>query len=533
MSILPIRFCGASCVVFSLALAIIAAAGCGKASREGEAVFAMREVSAFGKNDIAPGEVIARGTYAECSDEPDKQVKAYPKLTSKHPLYGKLTFDRDFFTASGVEFHFVLDESGEAPTVEEESQKPAETVRPSLWRRFVQLFTGDAGKSEPAAKPLASEPKRSTYDRLYVDLNRDLDLTNDRMLKPMETPPPNSLPPWQMKERMAFEYLDVDVDCGRGLGVRPFRIFPWLYGSARDGGSVKNYMYFAAPTARQGRIRLGQHVYDALLAQPQVVTGRFDRPWTSLFLKPVGSAPNIVYSGLAEGRLRSAHWVDGVLYTTTATPLGDKLIVKPYRGDFGVIRMGAGGRNTREMGLQGSLDSKTMIVSVTAARQTLPKDHQEFMQGFVKEYDVPVGEYYPPYLTIQYGRLRIDLSDNYHAEGQPRSRTGIAQNCFIKIRKDRPFVLDFANKPQVLFASPAKNKTFKPGDEIEVKAVLIDPACDFMIRNLFDSSRKEKKTDKLAGGKEHSYERDLSLDPIVTVTDSNGKKVAEGPMPFG
>ncbi len=63
--------------------------------------------------------------------------------------------------------------------------------------------------------------------------------------------------------------------------------------------------------------------------------------------------------------------------------------------------------------------------------------------------------------------------------------------------------------------------------------MLIDPVFDIMVRRLSDTSRKTKETIKLDGGKTTSYERELSLDPIVTITNAAGKKVAEGPMPFG
>ena len=75
---------------------------------------------------------------------------------------------------------------------------------------------------------------------------------------------------------------------------------------------------------------------------------------------------------------------------------------------------------------------------------------------------MPVGDYVPSYLSIEYGRLQIFLSDNYHADGKPRD---FGQNRIygIKIGKDKPFVLDFSNKPEVLFASPAKDKTVQAG----------------------------------------------------------------------
>ena len=144
-----------------------------------------------------------------------------------------------------------------------------------------------------------------------------------------------------------------------------------------------------------------------------------------------------------------------------------------------------------------------------------------------------MGDYLPSYLSVEYGRLQIALSDNYHSDGRPRDMER-HRTYKIKIRKDKPFVLDFSNKPEVLFASPAKDQTFKPGDEIRVAAVLVDPALDMMIRRLEDTKRKQKETLKVPDGQGNdSYERPLSLDPIVTITDSSGKKVSEGKMPFG
>jgi hypothetical protein len=50
----------------------------------------------------------------------------------------------------------------------------------------------------------------------------------------------------------------------------------------------------------------------------------------------------------------------------------------------------------------------------------------------------------------------------------------------------------------------------------EVKAVLVDPELDVMIRRLYDSD----------SGRRY-------LDPIVTITDSSGDEVATGKLPFG
>ena len=60
--------------------------------------------------------------------------------------------------------------------------------------------------------------------------------------------------------------------------------------------------------------------------------------------------------------------------------------------------------------------------------------------------------------------------------------------------------------------------------------MLVDPKLDMMIRNLDDTTRKQSKG---PDGQPLGYERQLSLDPKVTITRANGDKVAEGVMPFG
>ena len=139
----------------------------------------------------------------------------------------------------------------------------------------------------------------------------------------------------------------------------------------------------------------------------------------------------------------------------------------------------------------------------------------------IRSCQLPVGDYFPTYLSLDFGRLRLAVSQTYHSDGKPRDRAGRAPVYGIKIRKDKPFVLGFANKPDVLFALPAKDHRVKLGDTLEVKAVLVDSEFDVMIRRISDTTRKDREG------------ADLSLDPTVTVARANGEKVAEGVMPFG
>jgi hypothetical protein len=146
---------------------------------------------------------------------------------------------------------------------------------------------------------------------------------------------------------------------------------------------------------------------------------------------------------------------------------------------------------------------------------------------------LPVGDYLPAIVTVTFGRLSITISNNYHADGQSRRPSSHPPIYGIKIREDKSYVFDFSNKPEVMFASPAKDHHVKLGQELTVKAVLIDPELDIMIRRLDDTTRKQKKEYVSSDGEKHTYERSVSLDPKVVITRADGEKVAEGVMPFG
>ncbi len=482
-----------------------------------EAIFVMQEVSAFQAAVRGGFNPLARGQAALCKTEPDKEVKAYPKLRSNRPLYGSVTFDASRTDPkAGMKFHFVLAESGEAA---------AEKLAPE--KTTAAKTAGGKGPSKPGQplwkevlSRLASGPPPK-YDRLYFDANRDLDLTNDPVLKPLPDPPPGAIPEYQAPQIVAFDYLTVEFDHGPGIGPRPFRILPRLVVSDERYGAV----YFVAAVARRGRVHVGLREYEAVLGQAYLVTGRFDRPHTHLELTPVGfSEERESWWGADE--LCALREADGQSYTISTTPTGDKLYVRPYRGDFGIFAVGPGKRDIKELGVGGSIRSSGLAVPLERRPWADPA-------AKTREHKVPVGDYLPTFLHVRYGRLAIGISKNYHSDGRPRDRSDRALVFGMKIRKDKPFVLDFSNPPEVMFASPARHQVFKPGDELQVAAVLVDPVLDFMIRGLDDTTRKQKETVKLPDGKEHSYERSLSLDPIVAIANSSGKKVAEGKMPFG
>ncbi len=436
--------------------------------------FSLSENSAF---HTAQSEFL-RGQMSPCATQPYKEVKVYPRLKSAKPLYGQVIFAGDYTDRTkGLIYYYTLDES---------------------------KGTG-AG-----------------YDRLYFDANRDLDLSNDSPLQAQRTPPPGALIPnaSYLKQQVCFEFLKLAFDYG-AEGQKPLDIMPRLLVYESDGQA----MTFVCARVFQGPIQIGTRVYNVVLGQDYYIGGRYDHPATALHLSPVvGQGPT--QSGFGMDRLHAMHQLAGTFYQINANPGGNKLTVRPYQGDLGIFEIGPGQRKLNKLEMSGILAGPDKFVSIGESLngpQTIT----------VRKCPLPVGDYLPSYLTVTFGRLQISLSDNYHSEGKPRDRGGRPRVYAMKIQKDKPFVLDFSNPPAVMFASPGKLERIKAGSKVEVKAVLIDPRLDIMIRGLNDLAKQVETETKGPRGEVMKYQRNRSLDPKVVITRANGEKVAEGVMPFG
>ena len=459
--------CGLAGLVLVLRAAAAAEAG------TGDETFKLREVSAFEHGQDS----FLRGQSAECEDKPSPKVKAYPAFVSKKPIYGSIHFYRD--------------------------RKQPDTAQ-------IVYFAVDESQSTGRG-----------YDRLYFDANGDLDLRNDPVIEPQRNPPGKArLNYGGTKAQVIFDFLAVSFDFD-AAGMQPVQLMPRLRISVNGNEEYKE-MTFVRTRLRMGEINMGGERYEARLGSDYTISGRLDTPGTPLLLSPKDQSGGWERWWGAD-RLRAAHNVKGRFYTISASPTGDQLTVHPYRGELGRFEVGPGGRSLKELTIMGSLEGEERAVAVGG----------ELADGSPKaarSFTLPTGDYRPNYITVQYGRLRIGASYNYRSDGKPRDRGGRAAVYGIAIRKNEPFVLDFSNKPNVMFASPGKDQRLKLGELLEVKGVLVDPKLDLMIRNLDDTTRKQSKR---ADGEPLGYERPLSLDPQVIITRANGEKVTEGVMPFG
>ena len=226
--------------------------------------------------------------------------------------------------------------------------------------------------------------------------------------------------------------------------------------------------------------------------------------------------------------LNSYHKIDDQFYEFMLIEDGAKIAARPYKGELGTIKVGKGGRELEKVEFTGSILQEGYI---SAPIGTIKGRSPEA----VNECTVPVGDYTPYIMNITYDNLDICISNNYHTNAQGQSRSEKQTIYGFSIREDQPYVLDFSNKPVVVFDTPGKDQTaFKRGEEIKVAAVLVDPKLDIMIRRLYDTSAKGDKEYKDATGKVYrTIKVNKSLDPNVVIARTDGEVVAKGVMPFG
>ena len=347
-----------------------------------EAVFDMKEVSLYDGKDSTPisPSALYGGQSAALSTKPAKEVKAYPKLNSKQPLYGSIIFIRDpKKRGAAVRYYFVLDESAPAAKAEEKAAKP------------------DAGK------PAVNNPPKIHYDLLYFDFNRDLDLTNDAAISPMKDPPEGFARfVGGMQDLVVFNTVSVPLGedpkaKGPAVRVLPVTI---TYGNA-------GRMMFMAASARKGEIRLGKHAYSAILVPQSGMLTQLDSPNTQLTLTPVdGSKPASSYPWM--NSLSAIRVADGEFYRISATPSGDKLTVRPIVGDRGVFELSAGKKNVKPLGMVGILTLDNSMLVLGDLSYPMPAERAK-----VAKYSLPVGDYRPMMLMVDYGDLQVNLRTDY------------------------------------------------------------------------------------------------------------------------
>ena len=164
-------------------------------------------------------------------------------------------------------------------------------------------------------------------------------------------------------------------------------------------------MAFAAASGRKGEIRLGKRAYSALLVAQGGMLAQLS-PNTQLTLTPLdGTKPQRSYPWLNTlGAIREA---DGEFYKISATPSGDKLTVRRIAGDRGVLELSAGKKDVKPLGMVGIL---TLKGSMLPLGEMYPMQDR---RSTTAKYRLPVGDYQPMMLIVNYGDLVVNLRMDY------------------------------------------------------------------------------------------------------------------------
>lgn len=229
---------------------------------------------------------------------------------------------------------------------------------------------------------------------------------------------------------------------------------------------------------------------------------------------------------LGHESLHSYHKIDDQLYEFMLIDNDTKIAARPYKGPLGTIKVGKGGRELEKVEFRGSVYKQGSISAPigTIKQQNYPSP--------IEECSIPIGDYTTRDMVITYDNLLIGISNKQYP--RPRSRYIDDTVYGMQVRQDKPYVLDFSNKPMVIFDQPSMSQTaFSRGDQIKFAAVLTDPKLDIMIRRLQDTSVKVDRVLKYRDGKVIHTKVNKSLDPNVVIARADGEVIAEGVMPFG
>jgi hypothetical protein len=423
-------------------------------AKEGEQTFVLNEVSIF---DVAVHQAeLQQGQTVPCTEMADANVVAYPRFKSQHPLYGTLRTYPPEEQSVPPTYRFALDESG---------------------------GTGQG------------------YDQLYFDLNRDNNLTNDKVMAVQKNPPARARLDLVNTRQIVFETIALPFPFG-AQGQRPMEVLPRLMVFPDQ----RKMMCFIATEAREGQIQVDGRQYDVLLAHRGQIAGWFDHPGTAIYVVSFAEAAIRLWGTGSD--LMGTHHVGATFCQFSATPAGDRLTLRFCTGPLGTFEVGPAGRKVGRLTMSGSLRSATTTVPIgvdpSSGRPLSPS----------RSYKLPVDDYRVDWLSVQLDALSVTIVSNYHLDGKPLGKMMERQHTYdsIAIRQDKPFVLEFSSKAEVLFALPARDHRVKLGEQLKVEGVLVDPILDVAFRQVIQGKQ---------------------LDPKVTIMRANGEIVAEGTMPFG
>lgn len=267
----------------------------------------------------------------------------------------------------------------------------------------------------------------------------------------------------------------------------------------------------------RARITLDNHDYFVFLG---------DNPKYDFGLYDIEKQAFLLWRGSSE--LYSKHPINGKFYEFITMDHITQIAARPYQGEMGILKIGAGGRDLRQVEFKGSLRDASQACAVIG---DLSDNH--FSES-VTQMPIPVGNYNVYGIDITYDNLRVSICSNSISADDQNQRPDKNPVYGITIRKDRPYILDLSTHAKFNFVKPSRELVlFRPGDQVLFAAVLTDPKLDVMITNIQDNSVLIDKNYRMNNGSFYTIKEGKPLDPNMIITRTNGEIVAEGTMPFG
>jgi hypothetical protein len=334
----------------------------------------------------------------------------------------------------------------------------------------------------------------SGYDAFYLDANHDLDLTDDPPSRRGKVPSAESL-----LQEASFDAITIPGarEDGGDLKIEPRgRVAPvgWLSFS------------LAPAVVRQGRAQIGDRTYTVILAPTECASSRYDLASTyALIVLPYTGLKGMMQPGASEesyaGPLSTMYLINGVWLNLSATQKGDVLTVSPYEGDTGVIRVSHNGETRGNRIHDGTFRSRSGITI---------QNHGGFFapQPDPRPLRLPVGDYAPAFLGIEIGQYEISTRRRCAPDKQDEYGDS---DYYVKISKDKAYVLDIGSTAEIVFSRPKAGPAPKPGDSVYAGWELVTPTL--MISSIM-------------------HRTSWSIHPAMTIRDSSGNVVSQGPFQF-
>jgi hypothetical protein len=199
--------------------------------------------------------------------------------------------------------------------------------------------------------------------------------------------------------------------------------------------------------------------------------------------------------------------LDGQLYRFSSTAAGDRMTVSPYRGEFGVAKVGSGKGDAAHSLIEAWVHANNGIL-VCGRRDA---------SG---ECRLPVGDYLLNSATEQRGDFRIEFNPFTSSDPTDGVR-GRSADFKVAIRKEKPFVFDFGNSPKCVIVSPKAGATIEPNGSLELVAALVDPVLGISMT----VKTPLKTSGERAGKSSDDVPFWASLRPTAAIRNSTGRGI--------